>query len=394
MMFWKRVTGIGILVLILVIVGFTNQGGIYAPVIVNWQDIDQSERAKQLAKNVDIRRTETGDKKSEPESEKGKKEKFSCFDICSSPKYDYENTPLAAYIEDDIAWNKEMSQRMGKSFSLEIDYHLFDFNDDGLEDYLLCESGELFNGRWGNSVEIFIQEEDGMKCVLSMLMQLHNSPSDHNSLMILDEKTNGYYAVVIPHGGESIPEDAVLRYNRKTGMYDLPADKRNGFMKADSDFVNFRDLEMNHKILAYDICSSPKYDYENTPLAAYIEQAYVTETEEMSKRTGNDLTLEIDYHLFDFNGDGVEDYLLCVWGSLYCGSGGNTVEIYVQEEGGFREVLHITTRLHSSLSDHGMFTVLDEKADKYYAIVLPESNYILRYDEETGQYGFGDIKQK
>ena len=155
--------------------------------------------------------------------------------------------------------------------------------------------------------------------------------------------------------------------------------------------MNFRDLERNHKILAYDICSSPKYDYENTPLAAYIEESYVTETEETSKRTGNELTMEIDYHQFDFNGDGVEDYLLCVWGSLYCRSGGNNVEIWIQEEGGVRKVLDITTRLHNSLSDHGMLTVLDEKTGGYYAIVLPESNYILRYDEETGQYGFGDI---
>lgn len=313
------------------------------------------------------------------------------YDICSSPKCDYENTPLAEYVENDIAWNEEMSQKMGKSFPMEIDYHRFDFNDDGVEDYLLCESGELFNGRWGNGVQIFIQEEDGMKCVLSTLMWLHDSLTDHGNLMVMDEKTNGYYAIVLPHGGEDIPEDAVLRYNEKTGKYDLPADKSWGFMTADSDFVNFRDLERNHKILAYDVCSSPKYDYENTPLAAYIEESYVTETEETSKRTGNELTMEIDYHQFDFNGDGVEDYLLCVWGSLYCGSGGNNVEIWIQEEGGVKKVLDITTRLHNSLSDHGMLTVLDEKTGGYYAIVLPESNYILRYDEETGQYGFGDI---
>lgn len=308
------------------------------------------------------------------------------YNICSSPKYDYENTPLAEYIESDIAWNEEMSQKMGETFPLEIDYHLFDFNDDGVEDYLLCESGTLFNGRWGNSVEIWIQEEDGMKCVLSTLMWLHDSSADHGNLMVLDEKTNGYYAIVLPHGGDGIPEEAVLRYNERTGKYDRPADSGRGFMAEDSDFVNFRDLEKNHKILAYDICSFPKYDYENTPLAAYIEEAYVTETEETSKRTGNELTLEIDYHLFDFNDDGIEDYLLCVSGSMYCGSGGNIVEIYVQEEGGVRKVLDINARLHNGLSDHGMFTVLNEKTDGYYAIVIPESNYILRYD--GGQYEF------
>lgn len=39
------------------------------------------------------------------------------YDICSSPKYDYENAPLAEYAENDIAWNEEMSQKMGKSFN-------------------------------------------------------------------------------------------------------------------------------------------------------------------------------------------------------------------------------------------------------------------------------------
>ena len=65
------------------------------------------------------------------------------------------------------------------------------------------------------------------------------------------------------------------------------------------------------------------------------------------------------------------------------------MEIYVQEEGGVRQVLHITTRLHNWSADHGMFTVLDEKTNGYYAIVLPESNYILRYDAKTQRYAFG-----
>ncbi len=104
-----------------------------------------------------------------------KNHKILAYDICSSPKYDYENTPLAEYIEADIVWNEEMEEIMGKQFPIEIDYHLFDFNGDGVKDYLLCEKGRLFDGREGNSVEIFIQEENGVRCVLSRVMRLHET---------------------------------------------------------------------------------------------------------------------------------------------------------------------------------------------------------------------------
>ena len=317
-----------------------------------------------------------------------KNHKVPAYDICALPKYDYENTPLAEYIEADIAWNEEMAEKMGKQFPLEIDYHLFDFNDDGIEDYLLCRKGRLFDGREGNSVEIFIQEEDGVRCVLSRVMWLHND-SGHDKLAVLDEKTDGYFAIVPPHGGRT-PEDIILKYNAKTEQYEGEEGGRDYcMMPEDSDFVNFKDLDRNHKILAYDVCSSPKYDYENTPLAEYIEETFVADVEERSEIEGRELTCDIDYHLFDFNDDGIEDYLLCVSASGWGGSVGNHVEIYIREEGGVRCVLDITARLHVSLSEHEMFTVLDEKTNGYRAIAFEESHYILRYDAEAERYRFG-----
>lgn len=154
-------------------------------------------------------------------------------------------------------------------------------------------------------------------------------------------------------------------------------------------FCDFSDIVKNHKILTYDICSAPKYDYENTPLAEYIEEAYVAENDEMSQKVGKSLSLTIDYHPFDFNDDGLEDYLLCVDGSLFSGSAGNTVEIYTQEEGGtVRKVLDIHLRLMNPYlpTGHEAFAVLDEKTDGYYALVLPESNHILRYDKQKDGY--------
>lgn len=37
---------------------------------------------------------------------------------------------------------------------------------------------------------------------------------------------------------------------------------------------------------------------------------------------------------------------------------------------------------------HERFTVLNEKTDGYYAIVLPGTNRILRYDKKEGHYIF------
>ncbi|MCH5263689.1 MAG: hypothetical protein J1F42_12305 [Lachnospiraceae bacterium] len=96
--------------------------------------------------------------------------------------------------------------------------------------------------------------------------------------------------------------------------------------------------------------------------------------------------------MFDFSDDGLEDYLICIDGPTHSGSGGNHVEIDVQEEDGtFRKVLDIVLRIHGDDSDgHEDLTVLDEKTDGYYAIVTPFYNRILRYDKEQGRHDFQD----
>lgn len=336
-------------------------------------------------------------------------------DIGSSPKYDYENTPLAEYVEEDITDNEEMSKKRGRALPLEIDYHSFDFNNDGVEDYLLCESGLLFNGNGSCFVEIYIREEKGVRLVLSMPMFFHNSPADHEKLIILDEKTNGYYAIVPPY------KNFILRYDAEQGWYETE-DRHGNALGIDNEqdapeidmesketvikkeetgaekedartarnnnyYLDFEDLEKNHKILAYDICSEPKYDYENTPLAEYVEEI-IARNEEDSKEVGRKLALKIYYHLFDFNDDGIEDYLLRIYGensSLFPKDFVNDVSIYIQEEGEIRKVLFADIWLDPESG----ITVLDEKTNGYYAIVPSYGNFILRYDVEQGRYDFG-----
>lgn len=342
-----------------------------------------------------------------------KNHKILPYAIGSSPKYDYENTPLAEYVEKDIVYNEEMSKKAAKSMPLEIDYHLFDFNNDGIEDYLLCESGLLFDGN-GNSVEIYIQEEKGVRLVLSMLMIFHNSPADHENITILDEKTNGYYAIVPPH------KNFILRYDAEQGRYStddrqgnaLGIDDEQGEPEADMEsketimekeetgsereeartvrnhnyFLDFEDLEKNHKILAYNICSEPKYDYENTSLAEYVEEV-LAHVEEEAKRIGRQLPIEIEYHMFDFNDDGTEDYLLCIYGTSLAQD--DEVVIFIQEEEGVKRVFYIDMELHGASLEHYRLTILDEKTNGYYAIAPPYGNYILRYDAEQERYDIG-----
>ncbi|MDE5589720.1 MAG: hypothetical protein K2J60_11380 [Acetatifactor sp.] len=160
------------------------------------------------------------------------------------------------------------------------------------------------------------------------------------------------------------------------------------------EYVDFYAIEENHEILKYDICAEPRYDWENTLLEGILRPV-VEEFEEFREKVlsseeagGVIVPLDIHYFPFDFNDDGLEDYLVCITGSGYFGSGGNSVGIYVQEEGGtLKEVLSITDRLHQGDGIHARFTVLNEKTDGYYAIVLT-SNRILRYDSDTGRYEF------
>ncbi|MDE7253475.1 MAG: hypothetical protein K2O32_11110 [Acetatifactor sp.] len=162
-------------------------------------------------------------------------------------------------------------------------------------------------------------------------------------------------------------------------------------------FVDFSYIEENHEILEYDICTVPQYDWENTLLGENEELRSDAEEHEKFAKWCNSLgeahvplDLDLEYFPFDFNDDGLEDYLVCTSSWDFCGSLGNLVRIYVQEEGGtLKEVLYVTAPLHVDDGIHARFTVLNEKTDGYYAIVLT-SNRILRYDKDTGKYEFHD----
>lgn len=154
-------------------------------------------------------------------------------------------------------------------------------------------------------------------------------------------------------------------------------------------YCEFEEIEANHEILEYDISTSPFDDYENTLLRDHIEEKK-GENDEFVNTFGSMYEMWVDYHLFDFNGDGIEDYLLCIDGILWSGSAGHLVEIFiVKEDGTIERVLSIHMDFcHYRSPEHERFTVLNEKTDGFYAIVLPGSNRILRYDKDEGKYVF------
>ena len=61
---------------------------------------------------------------------------------------------LSMSIEED-----QLAQQEFGAWPATMEYFVYDINDDGLEDYLVCLSGVVFEGSLGNSFEIYVQEK-------------------------------------------------------------------------------------------------------------------------------------------------------------------------------------------------------------------------------------------
>lgn len=330
---------------------------------------------------------------------------------------DYAGTPLERYLVRIQERDREMLAESGHGTTLSMDYAVFDFNDDGLEDYLVCFHGSRWNSYQegkctGNIARIYIQKEDGsLECVLSeSRIHLHDTAllGEHAPVAVLREKTEGYYSVVLPG------RNCIWRYeNGEYGAHEIeegfmPSGEemdvvRQGIVWEEAKYINITHAEMasgidyeyieaNHGILRHNICMTPRSDYNDTLLEGYLRKDIEDDREMCRKLEVSDsLALTIDYFPFDFNDDGLEDYLVCYHGIFWSGSGGNNVDLYVQTgNGSLKRVFTVTMRLENRYlwNGHAPVAVLDEKTDGFYAIVLPGSNRILRYSQETGWYEF------
>ncbi len=169
-------------------------------------------------------------------------------------------------------------------------------------------------------------------------------------------------------------------------------------------FDELDEIERNYKILKYDICIPVLYDFENVnPVVKKHIEYELQNNEKISQKYGRELKIAMDYHIFDFDDDGLDDYLLCIDRELYDGSVEHWIEIYVTrqergwigseheivEEMAYR-VLELNLPLGNRVGENGhkQVMILDEQTNGYYAIVLPGSNLILRYDDRYSEYEF------
>lgn len=160
------------------------------------------------------------------------------------------------------------------------------------------------------------------------------------------------------------------------------------------------------EILEHDICSTVLYDFENVHPTIKARAEYEMQNhEEICQKYGKQLKRSLDYHMFDFNDDGLDDYLLCVDRELYDGRVEHWIEIYVtkQQRGYVFATQRMEDEIVSSVLEvnlpetdqteedgHKRIMVLDEKTAGYYDIVLPWNHLILKYDDQYSQYRFCD----
>lgn len=132
-----------------------------------------------------------------------------------------------------------------------------------------------------------------------------------------------------------------------------------------------------HEILEENIASGSPYSvYDNAALCEVLK-----ETLEDGERIAEtcDSFFEAEYFVFDFNGDGKEDYLVTLAGAGYGGSGGKSVSIFL---GGdvLQEVFGASVRFY------GGVMVLNEKTGGLYNIAFDGYDVIWKYDERAEWY--------
>lgn len=316
------------------------------------------------------------------------------YDICTFPRYDYADTILAEYLQNEVEEDERAVREFGLLAPIKIDYFTYDLNEDGLEDYLVCIDGYLWSGSGGNTFRIYVQEEERtLREIFSITTPIHlpdvsGLPGGHAPIAVLNEKVDGYYVLVMS------PNSTIMRYDADSGEYHS-APPLSELGKA-ADFIDYEYLTHTHwgSIQKYNICTSPRSDYADTILAECLRE----EVEEVGREDGRSGPVTVDYFLYDFNDDGLDDYLVCLSGALWSdGNGGNEVRIYVQEKGKtVRMVFSGTVPLH--LPDvpglgggHAPIAVLGMGSNDYHWLVLPGTR-ILVYDADSGEYHY-DVKE-
>lgn len=335
--------------------------------------------------------------------------------ITTAPKDDYDDTVLAEYLKEDIEKDKELLKKgSGEERPLTIAYHVFDFNDDGLEDYLVCLEGTFWRYDDKNTVRIYMQEQNGTLREAFTGYVYFCRPDNQPPVAVLAERVEGCHSLALPG------PDSLLRYDKEREQYEFCEVESNAEEENVADeihvgmneeeyaekkemyenikrinmsvYIDYEFIEAKHEILKHNIITEPKDANENALLKEALK-GDMEDAQQMYERGIISSPLYIDYFSFDFNDDGLEDYLVCYHGSGWSGTAGNHVCIYIQKsDGTLSSVFSITMRLYDYVSryDHSPMAILDEKDDGYYAFVLVGNNRIIRYNKEEKKYQFED----
>lgn len=138
--------------------------------------------------------------------------------ICKETYSVSDNVLLCSYLKEELEDAEKMQELCETSFY--ADYVLFDFNDDGQEDYLVSLAGAGYSGSGGNSTTIFVTTGEELKEVFHATIQLYvgEDDSDYGTVLVLNNKTDGFYDIVLE--GKHI-----WQYNEEEKCYKLDLER-------------------------------------------------------------------------------------------------------------------------------------------------------------------------
>lgn len=135
--------------------------------------------------------------------------------IAVTPYSVYENDLLCEYFKSELEDAEDIQSVYDTFFSAE--YFTYDFNYDGIEDYLVSLSGSGWSGALGNHVAIVCAGEDGSVTeVFSATVRFaeNGENSGYSSVTVLNELVDGFYSFRFEG------YDKIWKYNPLNGRYE------------------------------------------------------------------------------------------------------------------------------------------------------------------------------
>ncbi len=147
----------------------------------------------------------------------------------------------------------------------------------------------------------------------------------------------------------------------------------------------YQDIEAFYEIIEYDITDNPQSVYDNSFLCEALKKELEEEAQAQEVLGSEPAT--IDYFTYDFNSDGLDDYIVVFSGIYWSGSAGEKICLYIQQKDHtLRQVFSVHSRI-KGMDDYVPVAVLDERIEGYYSFALLSANgRVWRYNAETGKY--------